>query len=183
MLTKTWYLPLGRSTASPPRFDAEEVLVERVGLQARRRPARSGRPSGRSRVPCCRSCGVDPREAGHERAGGRAEVEGVQPVEEHAAVSTSSRSRRKLSTNTGPAGCVADAEHEVRDAAQQQLAAGPRFLAHVKLLQRQDQRALPRRHDRLVVHAGPVVAGGCVADFDAQVDAARSAAVNRSTFR
>ena len=49
-------LAVGHVDRQPARLDADEVLVERIGLEGIEGPPDLARSSARSRGPCCRSC-------------------------------------------------------------------------------------------------------------------------------
>ena len=149
MFTKHAVLAVGHVDGQAARLDADEVLVERVGLEGVEGPPDRGVLQAVAAALAVDACagviGVKPSISGLVPL---AEVEGLQAVEDDLRRRASSRSRRRLSMNSGAGGLVADAEDQPGDVAQDQHPPGPRLLADVQLLDRDDQRARARRRRR-----------------------------------
>ena len=87
----------GQIDGQSARLDAEEILIERLGLKGV-----EGTPDPGVLQTIAASLAVerrwrDRRETLHHGAGVRAEVERMKPLETHAETGESSRSRRRLS--------------------------------------------------------------------------------------
>ena len=159
-------LAVGHVEGQAALLDADEILIERIGLERVEGP-----PEMRVLPAVAAALGVglawiERREALHDRAARRADVEGPQAVEQHlgrfrvALQAEVVEEQRRL-------GLVADREDEPGDGVLHQRPAGPRLLADVEG-GRNDQRARARRDDGRVIDPRPVVARLPVADLDGQ---------------
>ena len=127
--------PIGHIDRQPALLDAQKVLIQRIRLQGVERPPHPGVLQAVPPTTAVQRGGIDPREARHQRALRSSQIQRDQPVElELRGFYIAFETQVVQVQRSGR--LVADIEHQVRHAGQQQLASGTRFLADIQLIQR-----------------------------------------------